>query len=61
MGCICVCVGGLGAEGKRAMCQLSIKKLKAMEEKATSLAPGALGLNLLLLSMGELGDALVWM
>ena len=35
-------VGGLWAEGKRAMCQLPIKKLKAMEEKATSLAPGGL-------------------
>ena len=35
-------VGGLLAEGKRAMCQLPIKKLKILEEKATSLAPGGL-------------------
>ena len=32
-------VGGLWDEGKRAMCQLPIKKLKAMEEKATSPSP----------------------
>ena len=31
-------VGGLWAKGKMAMCQPPIKKWKAMEEKATSLA-----------------------
>ena len=35
-------VGGLWVKGKRAMCQLPIKKLKAMKEKTTSLAPGGL-------------------
>ena len=35
-------VGGLWVEVKRAMCQLPIKKLKILEEKATSLAPGGL-------------------
>ena len=35
-------VVGLLAEGNRAMCQLQIKKLKSMEEKATSPSPGGL-------------------
>ena len=28
-------VGGMWAKDKRALCQLSIKKMKAMEEKST--------------------------
>ena len=35
-------VGGLWAEGYRASCQIPIKKLKAMKENTTSLAPGEL-------------------
>jgi len=40
--CVGLGVGGLWAKGKRAMCQLPIKKLKILEEKAAFLAPGGL-------------------
>ena len=39
-GCFSLDVGGLWAEGKREMCQLPIKKLKAMKEQAASPALG---------------------